>query len=120
MVVCTAPSAAQTCDEGPPSPLRLEAVVTDDTVDLTACGELEFTTAWVLRTLVRRTVDDRAVAAVVVDAADIDFIDSSGLSALIDCRLYCDERAIVFRLRRPSACVRDRLTRTGLAELLLR
>lgn len=120
MVVCTYPSpAALAHDEDPPSPLRLETVVSGDTVVIRAIGELEFTTAWVLRRLVRSTVDDRAVAAVVIDAAAVDFIDSSGLSALIAAHLDCNQRAVMFQLRSPSGCVRDRVTRTGLDQLLM-
>jgi len=83
---------------------------------VTLGGELEFGTAAQLRTafsdLVRHDCD-----RVVVDLADLRFIDSSGLSLLVQAKQRFTAQGRGFELRSPNERVIRVIETSGLAEL---
>jgi anti-anti-sigma factor len=56
--------------------------------------------------------------AVVLDLAEVTFIDSTGLSALMDAHFASDRNGWVFSVRRPSAAVRRVVELAGVGEVL--
>ena len=118
MVVCATRTNPQ--DNGPcgvPCALRLETVVESGTLTITACGDLEYATAGVLRALVQDALTGDDVTAVVVDVAHLDFVDSSGLGSLLAARRDCQDEAVAFRLRHPRPALCDLLARMRLDQL---
>jgi anti-anti-sigma factor len=79
-------------------------------------GELDIATAPELT----RLLDGlrRRHHAVVVDLAQVTFIDSTGLSALMDAQMESDRDGWDFSVRRPSAAVRRVVELAGLEHVL--
>ncbi|MBG0563084.1 STAS domain-containing protein [Actinoplanes aureus] len=98
-----------------------ESVTSVDTVDGTTTvslhGEIDILTVEQVRIVL-----GEAVAAgpqrIVVDMADVAFIDSTGLGALISGFQRARDRDIGFRLARPSHNVRQILVLSGLLEVV--
>ena len=88
-----------------------------DATLVTVGGELEFGTAASLRT----TLSDLAQHGhhrVVVDLAGLQFIDSTGLSLLVQAKQRFEAEGLRLELRRPSERVHRVFETSGLAELL--
>ena len=90
---------------------RLER--SDDQYVIVVSGEIDMLTAPILQGVVDRTRDEGA-GSVVFDMAAVSFIDSSGISVLLQSR-NGDEP---LRLRGPSRAVMRLLETTGLAQLI--
>lgn len=75
-------------------------------VDLTSCDEL------------RATIDTNRALTTIVDLSEADFMDSSGLAALIIARQSVEEIGGTLTFRDPSRSVRRLLKRSGLDFLL--
>ena len=79
-------------------------------------GELDIATAPELQRLLEGL--RRRQHAVVLDLAAVTFIDSTGLSALMDARVASDRNGWDFSVRRPSAAVRRVVELAGLEHVL--
>src|SRR6478735_4094685 len=78
-------------------------------------GELDLSTAEVLRGHIIRVLDEGA-ELVLVDAAEVTFIDGAGLSSLTRAWQECDERGGRLVIDRSSRTVDRLLELTGLIE----
>ncbi|AIG80451.1 Hypothetical protein AJAP_38325 [Amycolatopsis japonica] len=79
-------------------------------------GEIDLVTREFLEAEFRQAFDPRP-NNVVVDLSDVDFCDTSGLSALVGLNTRCVADRIALRFL-PSATIRRLLRRTGLSDLL--
>jgi anti-sigma B factor antagonist len=79
-------------------------------------GELDMSAARTVREYVATvlSIDDRDVA---LDLAHVTFIDSAGLTALLEARRYLDARGRVLRLRGVSAPVSRLIGLTGVGSV---
>ena len=110
------PAPCSSTGAGRGARLLLLTEVDGECVAVVARGELSHDTADELAVLVRRAAAEAGVATVAVDTLEVDFIDSSGVSALLASRSTCVAAGVVLRLRRSKA-VHDKLSRTGLGQL---
>jgi anti-anti-sigma factor len=83
---------------------------------VTVGGELEFGTAAALRTTLIDLAQQGA-DPVVVDLAALEFIDSTGLSLLVQAKQRFESQGRQFALRNPTHRVMRVLETSGLAEL---
>ncbi len=98
------------------APIAVDVRHEAGTALVTIDGELEFGTAASLRS----TLSDLAQQGngpVVVDLAALRFIDSSGLSLLVQAKRRFESDGRTFELRRPSPRVVRVIETSGLAEL---
>jgi anti-sigma B factor antagonist len=79
-------------------------------------GELDFGTAAPLRDALV-DLGDRGTTPIVLDLARVDFIDSSGVSLLVQAKQRADAEGSELVLRQPAARVRRVLEVTGLVDL---
>jgi anti-anti-sigma factor len=83
----------------PPDPvaLRLTASpVADGTVRLALAGEIDLATAEVLRGAMTTLLGDHGVTRLVVDFAEVEFLDAAGITALLAAYRYAGARGIAF------------------------
>jgi anti-sigma B factor antagonist len=100
--------------EGSPAlDLRIEDADTSVTVRLR--GDLDMESCAVLRAAYGR-VFAGPKRDVVVDLADVGFLDSSGVRVLLDGRARADELGAAFRVRQPQPLVRRVLVISGVAD----
>jgi anti-sigma B factor antagonist len=83
---------------------------------VTVDGDLEFGTAASLRTTLI-DLSQRGCDPLVVDLGGLDFIDSTGLSLLVQAKQRIESQGHRFVLRNPTQRVRRVLEISGLAEL---
>jgi len=81
-------------------------------------GELDLMTAPRLREELRPWLADDGIASLNFDLADLRFVDSSGLQALIDFRRELDARGATMAVVRPQRTVRMVLRMMGLEDVL--
>jgi anti-anti-sigma factor len=81
-------------------------------------GELDLMTGPRLREELRPLLDDDGVEGLTFDLADLRFVDSSGLQALIDFRRQLDARGATMTVVRPQRTVRMVLRMMGLQDVL--
>lgn len=79
-------------------------------------GELDLATAPALRDIVGALVD--SCSHIIVDFAELRFIDSSGLSALVALHSQSTAAGVRFALRNPPPMVRRVLALTGIDHLI--
>jgi anti-anti-sigma factor len=89
-----------------------------DTAIITVGGELEFGTAAALRSMLIE-LSQQGADPVVVDIAGLEFIDSTGLSLLVQAKQRFESQGRRFVLRRPTHRVVRVLETSGLAELFV-
>ena len=94
--------------------LRVEVELSIGTVVLRVLGEIDLTNCDHLRD----AIDTNRALTTIVDLSGTDFMDSSGLAALIIARQSVDEIGGSLVLRRPSSSIRLLLERSGLDFLL--
>ena len=87
------------------------------TATLSLRGEIDILTVEQLRVAMGEAVAGRP-QVIVVDMAEVTFIDSTGLGALISGFQRARDAGIVFRLARPSSNVRQILVLSGLLEVV--
>jgi anti-sigma B factor antagonist len=89
---------------GAPSDFRISISESPGTTVVAVAGELDVATAPALRAELYRVID-QGVATIVVDLADMDFIDSTGLGVLVGALKRMKERSGALELRSlpPSA-----------------
>lgn len=104
-----------TADESPP--LELTTRVEGDAAVISVRGEVDVASAPALRGAIRQVIDDGSTR-VVLDLADLEFIDSSGLGVLVGALKNLRERdgALVLRAVPPST--RKILDITGLSDVI--
>jgi anti-sigma B factor antagonist len=83
---------------------------------VTVGGDLEFGTAASLRSALI-DLAQQGCDPLVVDLSALDFIDSTGLSLLVQAKQRIESQGHTFRLRRPTDRVRRVLEISGLAQL---
>ncbi len=96
---------------------RLDETADDGGITLRPRGDLDLETAGDFREAVRA----RALAGVreiTVDLAHVEFVDSSGVGALVACWRTCDALGCRFAVANPADQVRAILRVTGLEDLL--
>lgn len=81
-------------------------------------GDLDIATAPVLRDAVTRLMADGAVGQLLVDLADVRFLDSSGVRALLQARKAAEERGVTFMVSRPGEFVAEVLRIAAVDQLL--
>ena len=91
----------------------VRARVRDRCGDLAAGGELDMSAAFRLESEFDRLVAPGHVSTVVLDLADVSFVDSAGLGALLAIRERANQLRIELRIARPSAPVRRILDNTS-------
>jgi anti-anti-sigma factor len=79
------------------TPLRLSASrITAGTVRLAVAGEVDLGTEDALRQALTRLMGDGGVSRLVVDFADVSFLDAAGIAALLAGYRYAEGRGIHF------------------------
>ncbi len=99
-----------------PVPLTFEIERNASTATVIVRGDLEFGTVAMLR-LALVDLAQQACDAVVLDLADVDFIDSTGLSILVQAKQRFEADGRRFALRNPPPRVMRVLETSGMAEL---
>jgi anti-anti-sigma factor len=89
----------------------------DGTAEIIVCGEVDYANFGELTRGVRESLLDWSPSAVRVDLARADFIDSTGLGALIEGYQATIEAEIPFIVVNPTNAFRRVLEVTGLSEL---
>ena len=99
-----------------PLALKILGATTGDEAALALCGELDLATAPDFERAWEQML--RApIAALMIDLADLEFLDSSGLRALNDARVATEARQVRFSLFAPSSAVRRVFEVTGMGSL---
>ncbi|MDA0167336.1 STAS domain-containing protein [Solirubrobacter ginsenosidimutans] len=99
------------------SHFTLTTMVRDSSLELIAAGELDMTAAFKFESRVDALLSAGGVQAVVVDLAQVDFVDSAGLGALLSVRDHARRRGIDLQLARISDPVRKLIDLTGIGDL---
>lgn len=81
-------------------------------------GDLDIATAPVLADAVTRVIADAAVGQLLVDLAEVRFLDSSGVRALLQARKAAQERGVAFMVSRPGEFVAGVLRMAAVDQLL--
>jgi anti-anti-sigma factor len=100
--------------------LTIETSTTGATTTLLVTGDLDPASAPILDDALETALARDGVDEIVVDAAGLTFVDSSGLSALVNARTDAAEAGVRFVVENPTPLCTRLLEATGLAELLLR
>lgn len=93
--------------------LRITVEVVEEARLLRVAGELDASTAGDLRALVEAARDERTT--LLLDLADVRFIDSSGLRVLLDASRAAADTGWSFVIVRPSSMVQRLIALTGSA-----
>ena len=102
-----------------PAPLWSARITTaDQTCTVFLEGELDMVAAKALRDLLITELDTRETTTVVADLADVTFLDSAALGALINAYQHADTTGRRFAVRNPTQAVRRILEITGVLDLL--
>lgn len=102
----------------PPPPLSLRFSRRDRHVVIEVAGELDLATAPLLHERLADIIDAQGNLAVVLDLAELTFVDSSGLTALVTAHKRLQSHGGRLVLTRPGPATRRALEITGLHRLL--
>ncbi|WP_051323842.1 STAS domain-containing protein [Candidatus Solirubrobacter pratensis] len=91
----------------------LTSGVREGAVDVVIAGDLDMAAAFRLEPEIDRLIALPGIDALVLDVGGIEFVDSTGLSALLAIRERATQLGIEFTLARPSEAVRRILALTG-------
>ena len=97
--------------------LVVEVVVDGTDVHVTVVGEIDAASAAPLKRRLEEVIESTS-GAVVLNMSGVSFIDSTGLSALLNLRQHLAERHRTLTLRDVSAPTRQLLKLTGLGTML--
>ena len=98
-----------------PPPSRLEFVAAGaDCLRAVLSGEIDFANATSLQARILAACAERGVRMLIVDMAGVEFMDSSGLRALLHLQRELEDRGGGLALLGPTQQVRGILTLTGL------
>jgi anti-anti-sigma factor len=89
-------------------------------VDVGLVGELDMASCFRLESEVERHLDEPGTRRLVLDLAELGFLDSAGLGTLLTIRDRAQDLDVELRLVNPSDPVRRILEATGTAPMLLR
>lgn len=98
--------------------LTIDAVRSGSSVRLWLRGEIDVATTGLVHDAVIAALMSRSVERVVLDLADLTFIDSSGMGTLVACHKAVEVRGGSFRLENLAPFVRRQLFAAGLLGLL--
>ncbi len=90
----------------------------DDALRLRVAGEIDLSNIEALQAEVANALESGETRLVVVDLAEVSFLDSSGISALLKGRRLADDAGKGFRVEGAQGMVREVLTITGVWEHL--
>jgi anti-anti-sigma factor len=90
----------------------------DDALRLRVAGEIDLSNIEALQAEVASAVESGEARLVVVDLAEVSFLDSSGIGALLKGRRLADDAGKGFRVEGAQGMVREVLTITGVWEHL--
>jgi anti-sigma B factor antagonist len=100
--------------------LTISTSVTGGTTTLEVTGDLDPSTVPFLDDAVSAALAGEGLVELAVDLAALTFIDSSGLSALVNARADATEAGIRFVVDNPTTLCERLFAATGLTDLLLR
>jgi anti-anti-sigma factor len=98
--------------------ISVSAQRSDDALRLRVAGEIDLSNIEALQAEVANAVESGETRLVVVDLAEVTFLDSSGISALLKGRRLADDAGKGFRVEGAQGMVREVLTITGVWEHL--
>ena len=99
-----------------PEPLELRTQLIDGTALVTVVGEIDAATSEELASVLENAIETD-ISRLVLDVSSVEFIDSSGLRALVQANRAIIERDGTFALRGPNETFRRLLDVTGLDEV---
>lgn len=97
--------------------LEVRTETADATVVVYVCGEVDLNTETQLIQALRAAIASHKADELVVDLAEVPFLDSSGIRALLQARAAAAERGMSMRVRNPQDLVANVLRVTLVAEL---
>src|ERR1044071_9541525 len=93
----------------------LQSRVSDGSLQLVAAGELDMAAAFDFESRVEALLRAEDVRPATLDLAQVDFVDSAGLGALLSVRESARQRAIQLEIPRVSGTVQRILDLTGVS-----
>jgi anti-anti-sigma factor len=99
--------------------LNLDCEVRGTTAEMSVGGDLDMAAAFKLEPAIENVVRENAIDEVILDLADVSFIDSAGIGSLLSSRERLDSLGIRATVARPSAAVQRVLNVTGTNSVLL-
>jgi anti-anti-sigma factor len=103
--------------DGGDAMLTLQRTELDDAVGLEVQGEIDAHTAGRVTEAVADTLHTGSVTSLVLDLRQVTFIDSSGLRALVDAKVTCEQERVSLMISGMSPQVKRILEVSGLAQL---
>jgi anti-anti-sigma factor len=103
---------------GPARELTLRSEVRGASIEVALSGELDMAVAFRLETEIDRLLATPGIRTLVLDLADVSFVDSAGLGALLSIREEATRVGIGLTIARVSALVRRLLDVTAARGLL--
>ena len=100
-----------------PGDLKLRSDPRGATLDVAVSGDLDMAAAFTLETELEGALAAPNTKAVMLDLADVTFIDSAGLGTLLAIRERAQERGIELAISRVSDRVQRVLDVTGLGDI---
>lgn len=97
--------------------LTIHSYEQDGQTVLVLRGELDIASAPVFAHAITETLEQRA-AGLLLDIAAVDFVDSTGLRAILAARALCAERSCAFALTSPTPSVQRLFEVTGVLDEL--
>jgi anti-anti-sigma factor len=91
---------------------------TRDVVRVSLIGEIDMSVSDLVTEIVREAVATHAPRRVEVDLSELDFCDSSGISALFAARAASEEAGCHFAVTKPHGMVRRVMEITGVLDAL--
>jgi anti-anti-sigma factor len=95
----------------------LQSTVRDASLELVVAGELDMAAAFSFESKVDAHLAAGGVESVVLDLAQVEFVDSAGLGALLSLRDHARRRGIELQLAQVSGPVRKLLDLTGIGDI---
>jgi anti-sigma B factor antagonist len=80
-------------------------------------GDIDFTTSPGVLQVIREGVGSAPACDIRVDLSEVTFMDSSGISLLVQLLHLAEERGVQLHVERPGAKVQDQLHMSGLTDL---
>jgi anti-sigma B factor antagonist len=90
----------------------------DGRICLTVGGDIDMTTSDYFNQTVMRLIGEPAVTNVVLDVAQLGFIDSNGVTVLVKAHRAADERGASFRITNAQEPIRGLLEMLGVYDML--
>jgi anti-anti-sigma factor len=101
-----------------PRDFTLRSRSRETSLEVLLAGELDMAAAFKLEPELDRLLAAEDVRALVLDLADVGFVDSAGLGALLSIRDRTNQLGIEMAIARPSDAVRRILELTGSGDVL--